>query len=533
MRRRALRALITLILGIGIAGLAVTPAHAAGAGDLTALRALLTGCTGTVASPTAVELTAHINEPTEQLDIPCSVVLDLEQYTLTLRRVEVTPSMRLTVRSSPDTGSLVVNSTVADEAAIAVESAQFYVESGSVYADGHSRAAGIGGDYEGSGGNVNISGGTVDVYAGPFGAGIGGGFGALGSQVFIHGGILTVRAWSEGAAIGPGDQNGAINQCVAFPWPAGPGSILITAGTVNAFAAHLGAGIGSTREAEGPDITIQGGTVTAKTQGETALGGPGSVITITGGTVSASTSAGVSVDAGAAVGASGVTLNVNGGTLSVSTDGGVAVGSLYAAGDTGPTVTVGTGGTLEFVGAGVAFGGSASWGSLTNSGDIKLTGANLGIPAGSVVLNSGRILGLDGNETAGGTVSGGGIVLNSGIVALDDSLVSASVANNNYLLTFVGSPTQTIRLFAPDFATGFRTVPTTAPGNTWNTMPDGTGTNFTSTTTVTADLTLYEVGLIATAALTPDPATTTAGVPIAFTLDARDANNDPVAPPPP
>lgn len=560
MRRLALAALTAVLAGAALSGTGATPAHAAPASDLAGVRAILTGCTGTTASPTTVELTADITQPAEELVIPCSVVLDLGEHALSLRRISVAPSTRLTIRSTgAATGELVVATTEVDEAAISIESAQFHVESGTVTASSRFFGAGIGGDALASGGSVNISGGSVEArggtggagigsgmcggggngyvqtggtvlaVAGDAGSGIGGGYASLGSQVFIHGGVLEARGRTSGSAIGSGLFATAGYACTPIPWPAGPGSVLITAGTVTASARVDAAGIGATYQEVGPDITIEGGTVSVTTENETALGGPGSDISITGGTVTAA-----ATESGSGVGGDAGTLSVTGGTLTASSDRGVAIGSRYRPAEVGMDVTIGAGAAVNVTGAATAFGGIAGFGSLSVDGDLRLASAPLQIPAGTTVEigATGRLLGIAGSELSGGTVSGSGRIDNGGVISLDAALVTSVVDDRDYLVTFDGVTVTAVRLFGPDFATGFRTVPAPSPGTRWNTAPDGSGTDFTASTAVTADAILYEALSVASVELTPVSSTTTAGVAVTFTATVRDAQGDPVSPAP-
>jgi len=160
--------------------------------------------------------------------------------------------------------------------------------------------------------------------------------------------------------------------------------------------------------------------------------------------------------------------------------------------------------------------------------------SSLSVPLGDVVVvePTGRILGGVGTETAGGSLVGTGVIDNSGVIALDASFVSVTVMNKNYLVTFDGATDTTVRLFARDFTSGYRTVPDPTPGTVWNTEPDGSGLAFDASTGVFDDLTLFEAVWVESAEITPAATTVPAGTPVTYTVTAKDSLGDTYTPAP-
>ena len=177
-------------------------------------------------------------------------------------------------------------------------SGSLYIHDGNITTHGYESGAGIGGGDSGSCGDVVIYGGIVNADSGVGGAGIGGGEDRginLTNSVTIYGGEVTAIGTSfnpfvddysinkYGAGIGGGDEG----------MQGGP--IYIYGGTVTAKTDNgRAAGIGGGDKSDGGTVVISGGTVKAYAKyNSTAIGagynGNGGNITISGGTVEADT----------------------------------------------------------------------------------------------------------------------------------------------------------------------------------------------------------------------------------------------------
>ena len=145
------------------------------------------------------------------------------------------------------------------------------VYGGTVTATGGRRAAGIGnGDSAWDRisldpSDISIYGGTVTATGGDYGAGIGGGCNSNGGKLYVYGGTVTAKGGKDAAGIGGGEDGQG-------------GQFYMTGGTVYAEGTGGGAGIGggdytgrrarSYESSRGADVTILGGTVTAKAGGD-------------------------------------------------------------------------------------------------------------------------------------------------------------------------------------------------------------------------------------------------------------------------
>ena len=130
------------------------------------------------------------------------------------------------------------------------------INGGSITAYGGMHAAGIGGGNNGAGGNITVNGGTVTATS-EEGAGIGGGHGGNGGNITINGGNVHASSGTSGAGIG-GGQN------------ADGGVIKITGGIIEAissYGAGIGGGFRNTAGGDFTSITINGGNVTATSNG--------------------------------------------------------------------------------------------------------------------------------------------------------------------------------------------------------------------------------------------------------------------------
>jgi len=172
------------------------------------------------------------------------------------------------------------------------DAGKIIINSGTVDATGGEYSAGIGGGYRGTGGTITISGSTVNAMGGYYGAGIGGGSLTLvATNITISGSTVNATGGTCGAGIGSGGRDsasaGVLTGC----------TITVNSGMVNAMGGINAAGIGGGISGAGGNITINGGTVIAKTNvnpsyaGGAGIGsgvsGAGGNITISGGTVEA------------------------------------------------------------------------------------------------------------------------------------------------------------------------------------------------------------------------------------------------------
>ena len=144
-------------------------------------------------------------------------------------------------------------------------------------------------------GTLTISGsGTLNAYGGESGAGIGSGSQKGCSNIEIESGIINAHGGQWGAGIGSGNVGNR-------PGVLGGSYITINGGDVTAYGGSEAAGIGGGFKGNGKDITINGGTVHAKSGGGekvAAIGGgrvngKGENIQITGGNVTVKSGTGV------------------------------------------------------------------------------------------------------------------------------------------------------------------------------------------------------------------------------------------------
>ncbi|MCL2199069.1 MAG: hypothetical protein FWB80_09115 [Defluviitaleaceae bacterium] len=237
------------------------------------------------------------------------------------------------------------------------------------------RGAGIGGGDGEDGGTIIINGGRIYAHTSVNGAGIGGGRNGDGGNIFIAGGYVTVPPYNTSAAGIGGGSNG------------NGGTITISGGTVNTtswMGAALGSG-GDTTQAgivDGGDITIIGGTIIATGFYGAGIGGGffanGGNLVVSGGNVTANTRG---VGAGAAIGGggwgNGGTVLISGGIVVASNDGsGSAIGggftsALFPDTGNGGRLTI-AGGVLEII-SGAIGGGTGS----SNHGTTSYINGNL------------------------------------------------------------------------------------------------------------------------------------------------------------
>lgn len=366
-----------------------------------------------------VTLTGDVNLPDDAFDITCERTIDLAGFDLSVRRVTIGEGQHLTIKDSGTGGHLTASTTVEEEAGIRTTGAELTIAGGEVTAVGGRNSAGIGGEgplsYEvvpvgdptRAGGTVVIDGGTVSATGGELAAGIGGGNGGDGGSVTINGGTVTAtnpdesESFGFGAGIG-GGFNGAGAQ------------VTITGGSVTAEpggrgeATGIGNGLGSVA---GNTITIDGGTVVAKSVENAAIGGGNATVTI---------------GEGAEVTASSQKIS--------------ALGSRY---------------------------GQESFGSVQVDGTLRLPSGKLVVDEAAegaefTVGETGRVVGASEDDPqVGASISGDGQIDNGGSIALAPS---GSVLDHHYLVAFdvekaADSGPDPVEVFASSFVDGARSLP--------------------------------------------------------------------------
>ena len=275
-------------------------------------------------------------------------------------------------------------------------------------------------------GTINIYGGTViadAMTAGADGAGIGGGDGGNGGNVTIYGGSVEAYGANLGAGIGGGDKekNSGGNG----------GTTVIYGGTVTAMGGNQAAGIGGGESGNGGNIKIYGGTVTAK-GGENAAGigggnhgssgdesGNGGNIKIYGGTVTAKGGENAAGIGGGDHGSSGDivingdTVNINATGGSAHYDGGAGIGGGNDKGADNIVISncqqiTAQGGCDA---AGIGGGDHGGGGNITISGGImQATGGKYGAGIGGGQCNSGGTINIiSGTIRANGGKNAAGV----------------------------------------------------------------------------------------------------------------------------
>ncbi|MEO8094227.1 MAG: hypothetical protein ABI632_04745, partial [Pseudolysinimonas sp.] len=297
--------------------------------------------------------------------------------------------------------------------------------------------------------------------------------------------------------------------------------------TVDATGGNSGAGIGGGLNTGAGAPTIQGdATVTAQGGSGAAGIGGGGYSTLGGGTgggaILITDTSDVTANGGA--GGTGIGAVGTGGVSSIFVSGSATV-SAHGFGDAvGIGAGYGIGGTVRFTDSSTttAVGGSTAWGvgtgtmanpaevdvedsaTLTTSGGLGSIGGvddafNDVVVDGELVIPVGKTLTVPnaGDSVSGdGILSGGGTVVNHGIISLPDANVTvANVTLHNYDVTFDGAggiltPTGPLRLLASSMNSGVRSFPTGARSGFLLTGWKAGATDFNGYSTVTADVTL-------------------------------------------
>ncbi len=157
----------------------------------------------------------------------------------------------------------------------------------------------------------------------------------------------------------------------------------IDCGSLEAVGGNYAACIGGGHNMPGKNITINGGNITANSQGHAGIGGGGDGngenITITGGNIVASSSSGAAGIGGASHG-NGSNITISGGMVTATSNGGAGIGG--GLGGNGNNITI-SGGTVTATsenGAGIGGGEGGSGSNITISGGIvTATGNDAGI----------------------------------------------------------------------------------------------------------------------------------------------------------
>ncbi|UOE43330.1 InlB B-repeat-containing protein [Agromyces larvae] len=492
---RATALVATGVLVGGALGMApINPPDPAHAAPVASFGALQDAFTNPASVGGTASLTGALTGSTLALAAGTALTLDLATYTLEVTNISLGSgsSLRITTADSARTNRLTATGGILTSGASLLIDGYAQVTANG----GSANSAAIGGGDQQSGGTITIR-GFADVTAtaptsGDYnGAAIGGGKNGAGGTITIDGqATVTARApstlYSLGAAIGGGGNSNAHG---------GSGGVITIGGSavVTAQSANGGAAIGGGDGGSPGTILIQDSATVNATGGRwgSAIGGggveggdvaPGGDITIAGSaTVTATATAGGTYVAGIGAGSgNGGAVRILGGSVSISAT--YALGARP--GRSFGTVEIGAGATV----------------SLSASSTITVTD-------GGSVVNAGVVTGT-------GRLAGVGLFTNTGAVTLATANVAYAtlgVLPNNYLVTFdrnyPGGPTSTERVFAPTFTAGARSFPATPtrPGYTflgWNTAAGGGGATFTTSTVITASMTVYAIWSPATTATT-------------------------------
>ena len=504
------------------------------------------------------------------LTINCNMTLDLAGHTFNLNHMKVNGNNHLTITDSGETGELHVTEPGDGNAAIEVEDdASLTINDGTITATGGYAGAGIGGGTDGDGGVIAIE-GTAEAWVtgGVHGAGIGGGqYGAGGVITITDSAKVTASSLAEGAGIGDGASHSGggaiitISGAAAVTADGGASGAGIGGGlfgtpiviaindhaTVTATGGDYAAGIGGSMNGSSGDITIgdfaeviatggRGGAGVGSGQPASAasINSPGcAVITATGGQDGAGIGGGQSGGGGHITVGDSAEVTALGGANGAGIGGGAyRNGGSIAIGDAAKVTAVGGAGASA-VGSGVD---PTNFGSLKLNATLHVPSGELQVPDGGsfTIGPEGELLGTEADPTTGATITGDGEITNGGVIALDESLVNATVdvTGHNFVVTFDaqdGTATERVHLFAPNFDVSYRDWIAPPEQSAWNTADDGSGDWFTSTTENTGDMTVFATtGPATDLTLTAPTTTVDQGNSLTFTVTATDVNGNPV-----
>lgn len=453
----------------------IAPAVPASAADdtvmtMSELQAALLDC---ATAPNTITLGADIVDDATTLVVGCDTTLDVSTFDLTVRRVDLSSAVTLTVTGPADGtgGTLTADSSGTNfQAGIRTTDGTLEVTGGSVVAHGGVNASAIGGDLAQPGGTLLVSGGSVRAIASTngYGTAIGGGY------ISAGGGVVTVSG-------------GSVYAEAASPY----------------------------------GVAIGGGGA-----GASGMGGAGAAVTVTGGTVTAVATGLFSTAVGGGVsGLSPSDRGGPGGSLVIGAGAEVVLESPRSAFGGGWSI----GGAVNFG----DFGSIQVQGILRlPTGSLYVGTDPVALDEVSIAAG-GSLLGGTAAPATGATIAGTGRIDNQGTIALDPP--AALVQGNNRLLTFdSGAPD--LRVFAPTLGAGSRVLPTPPDGTAWNTAADGSGSWFTSTSSTSGSGTtaLYALAPATIEASTsPAALTATSGVPYVYPVTVSDRSGVAFDPQPP
>jgi len=463
-----------LVLASGLLlALPAAPAFAASSTvtSLANLQTVLADCTS---APNTISLGADISSPTTEITIPCNTTLNLGTFDLAVRTVSINPGVVFTVTGPTDgsEGTLTANADVSAS----------------------SGTAGI----RTTGATLTVTGGKVIATARATASGIGGGYGQNGGTLNVSGGSVSAYGASGGygTAVGGGylgSSGGTVNVT--------GGSLLASTSAVYGVAVGGGGAAGSGDGGVGANITVTGGTLTAVATGQssTAIGG------------------GIAGLGAQDRGGQGGSLIIGAAGEVVASSPRSALGGGYS---TNPAPLYGYFGTVQVDGI------------LRLPSGTLTVGDDPAVANEIVVGTTGKILGGTANAAVGASIAGGGQISNLGAITLNPP--SAMVSGNNKLMNF-STGAASVRVFAPSFATGVRTLPAPSSGTAWNTAADGSGTWFTTTslTAGSGTLTLYAVApatLVVSAV--PEDLVATAGEAFVFPVTVNGTDGSALSPQP-
>lgn len=297
--------------------------------------------------------------------------------------------------------------------------------------------------------------------------------------------------------------------------------------TITATGGESGAGIGGGRQGNGGVVDVQGD---ARVTAQGGNGGAG----IGGGTLGNGGSVTISGSARGTAAGDGGGSDFGGGKWG---DGGQFVVSAGAEAVAAGAQSLGE----SVVGAGSA---GDSGGGAEVAGTLRIERGALFLmddeDSSFTVTATGLIAGPAGDATGGGRIAGFGSLTNAGVIALTDVGADTQITGNNFDVRLHRegvADTDTVRVYAPQFADSYRTLP--APGTgyqPWRAGEDASGDPVEAGTplaplaeTAGGDrvVTLAATGTDTAVALAASPVSTSFGEPIALTATVTAAGDTP------
>ena len=377
-----------------------------------------------------------------------TLTLDLAGFDLTTKNIHLATGVSLTIIDSTHTGATLTATATTAAPGIETTGASLTLTSGVIHATGGGSSAGIGGG--GNSGTVLINGATVTATGGTGGAGIGGSLATIGSNITISAGTVTANGGGNAAGIGGGSAGAGFD-------------ITISGGTVTANGGQgfaSGAGIGGGYSGAAWNLSFTGGTTSAF--------GANNAAGIGNGEATAGTSSDITIGVGAVVNA---------------TSGG---GGSGASGYPYPSAVGGSENNI-------------SSGTLRIAGTLNVYGhfRHNGYGAGAITIDATGVLGGTADiRGQNGMIINNGSITAPNVTTITDAGDGLTVANHNYLLTFVdnggSNPNTAVRVFATSMAAGNRVTPTfTRPGWVFNGWALTGSIAFTTATAISANTQVY------------------------------------------